>query len=108
MQNMTLTVEPGCYFIDHLLDEALDPSNELSKYLNADMINNEYRGFGGVRLEDVVQVTDDGFCNFTTCPRTIEEVEHVMSGGKWPPTTDAAPELGRKRLTNPSPLQPPQ
>jgi Xaa-Pro aminopeptidase len=54
--NMVLTVEPGCYFIDHLLDEALNPSNYLSKYLNKQLINDEYRGYGGARLEDVVVV----------------------------------------------------
>ena len=47
-QGMCLTVEPGCYFIDALLDDALkDPS--LSKYLNADVVRG-FRGFGGRAL----------------------------------------------------------
>jgi Xaa-Pro dipeptidase len=104
--NMVLTVEPGLYFIDHLIDGALQ-NDELAPYLNAELLN-QYRGYGGVRLEDVVWITDDGCVNFTLCPRTVEEVEHVMAGGHWPPTQDAAPELRRVKLTTPiSPLGPP-
>lgn len=105
-EKMTLTVEPGCYFIDHLLDEALDESSPLRLHLHPTKVK-EYRGFGGVRLEDVVLVTGDGCVNFTLCPRTISEIEAVMAGGKWPPTKDDAPELRRVRLTEPSPLPSP-
>jgi Xaa-Pro dipeptidase len=103
--NMVLTVEPGCYFIDHLLDQALEDTT-LSPYLDSSVIR-EYRGFGGVRLEDVVAITESGFINYTLCPRTVNEIEQVMAGGKWPPTQDEAPELGRKRLLEPKPLPAP-
>ena len=103
--NMVLTVEPGCYFIDHLLDEAL-ANPALAPHLNVDVLKN-YRGFGGVRLEDVVQVTDDGVINYTLCPRTIAEVEHVLAGGQWPPRRDDAAELRRVRLCDPTPLPSP-
>jgi Xaa-Pro dipeptidase len=99
-ETMVLTVEPGCYFIDHLLDGAKQ-NPELAPYLNFTLIDQEYRGYGGVRLEDVVTITRDGCLNFTLCPRTPQEIEHVMAGGKWPPTHDAAPELRRERLTQP-------
>ncbi|GKY94908.1 hypothetical protein MPSEU_000455700 [Mayamaea pseudoterrestris] len=102
-ENMTLTVEPGCYFINHLLDEALNDDSPLRRYLNADRVNS-LRGFGGVRLEDVVAVTNNGCVNYTLCPRTIAEVEAVMAGAKWPPTRDDAPELRRERLTSTTPL----
>jgi len=105
--NMVLTVEPGCYFIDHLLDTAIqDPV--LSPHIRADRLQ-QYRGYGGVRLEDVVWIPSEGPCvNFTLCPRTVKEVEHVMAGGKWPPMVDDAPELRRVNLTKPnSPLGPP-
>uniref|UniRef100_A0A7S2UNV8 Xaa-Pro dipeptidase n=1 Tax=Attheya septentrionalis TaxID=420275 RepID=A0A7S2UNV8_9STRA len=96
-EKMTLTVEPGCYFITHLIHEALDPSNSLSAYLNKDVLLN-YIGFGGVRLEDVIEIIPGGVVNYTVCPRTVAEVEHVVQGGKWPPTQDEAPELCRTRL----------
>jgi Xaa-Pro dipeptidase len=105
--DMVLTVEPGCYFIDHLLDAAMADDSPLRAYLNVEKINSEYRGFGGVRLEDVVQVTATGMVNYTLCPRTVAEVESVLAGGKWPPTHDAAPELRRLRLTDTTPLPPP-
>lgn len=103
---MTLTVEPGCYFIDHLLDGALADGSPLKPYLNEEMVR-QFRGFGGVRLEDVVAITSDGCVNYTLCPRTIEEVEQVMTNGKWPPLKDEAPELRRKRLLDPNPLPSP-
>ena len=117
-ENMVLTVEPGCYFIDHLLDEARQEGNPLEPYLNKELVDAEYRGYGGVRLEDVVAVTAKTACsdtkkryscvqNFTLCPRTVKEVEMVMAGGKWPPIIDEAPELRRILLTKPwSPLPP--
>mmetsp|Transcript_20378 Transcript_20378/g.33726 ORF Transcript_20378/g.33726 Transcript_20378/m.33726 type:complete len:518 (+) Transcript_20378:84-1637(+) len=105
-ENMVMTIEPGCYFIDHLLNEATHEDSPLRQYLNADLLQ-EYRGFGGVRLEDVVQITAYGFVNYTLCPRTVEEIEHVMAGGKWPPLEDKAPELGRQRLLDPTPLPAP-
>jgi len=101
--NMTLTVEPGCYFINHLIDEAIKDGSELQPFLNADVLN-EFRGFGGVRLEDVVAITEDGCENYTLCPRTVDEVESVMSGGKWPPMKDADESLKRTRLTDTSPM----
>ena len=105
-ENMTLTVEPGCYFIDHLLDVALAEDSPLKSYLDDTKIA-AYRGFGGVRLEDVVVITATNCINYTLCPRTTEEVELVMGGGKWPPMKDSAPELRRERLTDVTPLPSP-
>ena len=89
-----MTNEPGCYFIDALLNAALaDPAR--AQYIDNDVLA-RFRGFGGVRLEDVVVVTASGVENLTTCPRTVAEVESVRQGGAWPPAQDACPELFRR------------
>mmetsp|Transcript_15388 Transcript_15388/g.39688 ORF Transcript_15388/g.39688 Transcript_15388/m.39688 type:complete len:543 (+) Transcript_15388:96-1724(+) len=97
-EGMVLTVEPGIYFIKSLIDMAqADPA--LSKFLTPKL--DEFRDFGGVRLEDVVAVTADGIDNYTLCPRTIDEIESVMSGGAWPPVVDEAKYLSRRWKATP-------
>ena len=96
---MCLTVEPGCYFIDHLLDQALANPDQAGFIVEARLA--DFRNFGGVRLEDVVVVTASGIDNYTLCPRTVAEIEGVMAGGAWPPAAgeDSAPELFRRWVT---------
>ena len=92
---MVLTNEPGCYFIDVLLDKAL-ANPEQALYFNTDVLS-RFRHSGGVRLEDVFVVKASGIIdNLTTCPRLISEVENVLAGGEWPPVTDEAPYLQRR------------
>jgi len=92
-EDMVLTVEPGCYFIDLLLDAALKNPVQ-KKFMVGDQIE-RFRGTGGVRLEDGIVVTADGCENLTMCPRSIEEVEAVVAGGAWPPAMDEVPKLRR-------------
>ncbi|CAG9858391.1 unnamed protein product [Phyllotreta striolata] len=77
-QNMVVTIEPGCYFIDPLLDKALKDFN-LSRFIVADSLK-RFRGFGGVRIEDDALVTENGMINLTKVPRTVEEIEDWMAG----------------------------
>jgi Xaa-Pro dipeptidase len=93
-EGFVLTNEPGCYFIDTLLDKALqDPVQ--SYYIDNNILS-RFRGFGGVRLEDDIIITSLGVDNMTLCPRTVKEIEDVLAGGVWPPILDEAPELRRK------------
>ena len=73
-----VTVEPGIYFIDFVMDEAIKDPNK-NKYLNVELLNT-YRGFGGIRIEDDIYITADGVINFQEeLPRTTEEIETFMS-----------------------------
>lgn len=73
-----ITVEPGCYFIDPLLDAALaDPAKAC--FINKEVLEG-YRHTGGVRIEDDVLVTATGIENFTWSPRTVADVEAACAG----------------------------
>lgn len=75
---MVVTCEPGIYFIDALLNPALeDPSK--AKYLNVDELA-KWRDIGGVRIEDNILVTEDGCRNLTTVPKAADEVESLCMG----------------------------
>ena len=77
-EGMYITVEPGVYFVDYLLDQAIsDP--ELSKFIDGERLK-VFRGFGGVRIEDDVLVTATGIVNFTRCPRSVSDIEQWMAG----------------------------
>ena len=75
---MFITVEPGIYFIDFLMDQA-EQSAELNKYINVEELE-KYRGFGGVRIEDDVMIGEDSVESYQmVLPRTIEDIEKYMS-----------------------------
>ncbi|VUZ43823.1 unnamed protein product [Hymenolepis diminuta] len=74
--NMVLTVEPGCYFIKRLIDQAKSDS-KLKEFLVVEEID-RFTDFGGVRIEEDVLVTESGCEVLSDVPRTIEEIEDWM------------------------------
>ncbi|KAH0449502.1 hypothetical protein IEQ34_020194 [Dendrobium chrysotoxum] len=89
-EGMVITVEPGCYFIDALLNPALEHPM-LSKFLKKEELD-RFNNFGGVRIESDVVVTSNGSRNLTNVPRQTWEIEAVMAGEPWP--------LKQKQLPN--------
>lgn len=71
---MVVTVEPGIYFSPHLL-ASVRGSNHISHDVLA-----KYESVGGVRIEDVITITENGYENFTTVRSDVEWLEGVCSG----------------------------
>lgn len=75
-----LTVEPGIYFIPALIDKWVAEKKH-PEYIDYDRVN-RYRDFGGVRIEDDVLVTENGFRVLgKSIPKTVAEVEAVTGKG---------------------------
>merc|ERR1740123_2327266 len=83
---MCITIEPGLYFRDFLLNGEL-PKDRLDvdlKYLNLDKIREYQKEVGGIRIEDDVLITETGVELLShNIPRTCEEIEACMAGEDW-------------------------
>ncbi len=74
-----ITVEPGIYFIPKLF-ELWKSENRHPEFINYDAVE-KMLGFGGVRIEDDILVSETG-CRVLgqPIPKTIEDVESTMNG----------------------------
>lgn len=74
-----VTVEPGVYFCRFIIEPYL--KDEKTKDFIDEKVLDKYWDVGGVRLEDDVLITKDGWENLTGIGKGVEEVEKMMSEG---------------------------
>ncbi|MFQ5721960.1 MAG: aminopeptidase P family protein [Candidatus Aminicenantales bacterium] len=74
---MVMTVEPGIYFIPALIDQWA-AEKKLEQFINYQKVN-QYRDFGGIRIEDNVLVTEEGHRVLgKSIPKTVKELEEIV------------------------------
>lgn len=73
-----LTNEPGIYFIPELID-LWKKDKKFAEYINYDKVE-QYRSFGGIRLEDDILITEKGsrILGGKRIPISVEEIEEFM------------------------------
>ena len=72
-----LTVEPGIYFIPHLIDKWKSDKKH-SSFINYDALS-QFEDFGGIRIEDNILITDDGYKMLgPAIPKTVDDIESIM------------------------------
>jgi Xaa-Pro aminopeptidase len=75
-----VTVEPGIYFIPALIDQWA-AENKFDQFIDYAKVE-EYRDFGGIRIEDDILVTQDGSKVLgKSIPKTVKEVEAITASG---------------------------
>jgi len=78
-EGFVMTVEPGCYFIPPLIDQ-WKAEGKNKDFINYDLVET-YKDFGGIRIEDDVLITADGYRLLgKPIPKTIEDIEATMQG----------------------------
>ena len=78
VEGFVLTVEPGIYFIPHLIDQ-WNAENKYNEFINYDLLG-RFIDFGGIRIEDNIVITEQGYRILGPhIPRTVEEIEEIMS-----------------------------
>ena len=70
-EDMVFTIEPGCYFIPMLLNPQRD--GQLKQFFNWPLID-QLTPLGGIRIEDNIRVTQNGFENLTRGPITNADI----------------------------------
>ena len=72
-----ITVEPGIYFVPHLID-IWKNEKKFDAFINYEKVEN-YRNFGGIRIEDCVLITEEGHRVLGPhLPKSVEEIENIL------------------------------
>ncbi|MDR3047766.1 MAG: aminopeptidase P family protein [Bacteroidales bacterium] len=72
-----ITVEPGIYFIPQLID-IWKKEQKFAQFINYDKVE-EYRTFGGIRIEDDVLITETGHRVLGPhLPKTVDELAEII------------------------------
>lgn len=79
-ENMVLTNEPGCYFNDYLIEHFLNKFPERAETVDKDILA-KYMYVGGVRIEDDILVTKDGYENLNKVTSDPDEIERIVTKG---------------------------
>ena len=82
-EGMVITIEPGVYFNRYELNRAYLKEPKHARYINEDVLE-RYWAVGGVRIEDNLLITADGYANLTTAPKGEEALKLIRAGLERP------------------------
>ncbi|RMY75143.1 hypothetical protein D0863_02789 [Hortaea werneckii] len=77
---MVVTIEPGIYFNRSLLEQVFLSDPYHSRFIDQDVLD-RYWKVGGVRIEDDILITKDGYENLTPAPKGREMCGIIQKGG---------------------------
>ncbi|KAK4457464.1 putative Xaa-Pro aminopeptidase [Cladorrhinum samala] len=78
-KGMIVTVEPGIYFCKEYIQAYFLDNPHHAKYINKKELE-KYWDVGGVRIEDDILVTEDGYENLTNAPKGEDMLKIINSG----------------------------
>ena len=73
---MIVTIEPGIYFCQEYIESHFLGSPRHARYIDRGVLDG-YWDVGGVRIEDDILVTEDGYENLTSAPKGDEMVKII-------------------------------